>query len=206
MAEDADGRDAPGAPARVLIVDDHEVVAASLSQVLDHEPDLTVVGAAGTPEKPRAQLATESFRSVTELPATGVDPCHPVILTAHCDEAERRAAAGDTKHAADLLAPVLIGAHVDEGRFALLQEMLPALEAVADHGEITGDQVTGNYADAKDVLDSLERLGVSYADVVAVLEREGVDKFEKSWGELLTDVQEELTKAATDDSYVEEGK
>ena len=39
-----------------------------------------------------------------------------------------------------------------------------------------------------------------------VLEREGVDKFEKSWGELLTDVQEELTKAATDDSYVEEGK
>jgi hypothetical protein len=32
----------------------------------------------------------------------------------------------------DLLAPVLIGAHVDEGRFSLLQEMLPALEAVAD--------------------------------------------------------------------------
>ena len=80
------------------------------------------------------------------------------------------------------------------------------LEAVADHGDIHGDKVTGNYADAKDVLDSLERLGVSYADVVAVLEREGVDKFEKSWGELLTDVQEELTKAATDDSYVEEGK
>ena len=80
------------------------------------------------------------------------------------------------------------------------------LEAMADHGDIRGDQVTGNYADAKDVLDSLERLGVSYADVVAVLEREGVDKFEKAWGELLTDVQEELTKAARDDSYVEEGK
>ena len=69
-----------------------------------------------------------------------------------------------------------------------------------------GDQVTGNYADAKQVLDALERLGVSYADVADVLEREGVDKFEKSWGELLDDVQEELTKAATDDSYVEEGK
>src|SRR6478672_509649 len=41
------------------------------------------------------------------------------------------------------------------------------LEAVADHGDIRGDQVTGNYGDAKDVLDSLERLGVSYADVVA---------------------------------------
>ena len=36
----------------------------------------------------------------------------------------------------DLLAPVLIGAHVDEGRFSLLQEMLPALEAVADLPEV----------------------------------------------------------------------
>jgi two-component system, NarL family, response regulator DevR len=58
MAEER-GRDAPNAPARVLIVDDHEVLAASLSQVLDHEPDLTVVGAAGTLEEARAQLATE---------------------------------------------------------------------------------------------------------------------------------------------------
>jgi hypothetical protein len=66
-----------------------------------------------------AQLATESFRSVTELPATGVDPCHPVILTAHCDEAERRAASGDTKHAADLLAPVLDRRLLAHGRPAL---------------------------------------------------------------------------------------
>ena len=68
--------------------------------------------------------------------------------------------------------------------------------AVADHGEIAGDQVTGNYDDARNVLDALERLGVSYADVVAVLESEGVDKFERSWSELLADVQTELTKAA----------
>jgi transaldolase len=80
------------------------------------------------------------------------------------------------------------------------------LEAVADHGEVAGDAVTGHYAEAKAVLDSLERLGIPYAEVVEVLEREGVDKFEKSWGELLSDVQEELTKAASDDKYVEEGK
>jgi transaldolase len=80
------------------------------------------------------------------------------------------------------------------------------LEAVADHGVISGDQVTGHYDEARQVLDALERLGISYAEVVDVLEREGVDKFEKSWGELLSDVQEELTKAANDDSYVEEGK
>lgn len=32
----------------------------------------------------------------------------------------------------DLLAPVLIGAHIDIGRFALLRDMMPALEAVAE--------------------------------------------------------------------------
>jgi transaldolase len=70
------------------------------------------------------------------------------------------------------------------------------LDAVADHGEITGDTITSNYADAQKVLDDLEALGVSYNDVVHVLEVEGVDKFEKSWGELLTEAREDLEKAA----------
>jgi transaldolase len=70
------------------------------------------------------------------------------------------------------------------------------MQAVADHAQIVGDQVSGNYDDARNVLDSLERLGISYADVTAVLESEGVDKFAKSWAELLSDVQTELTKAA----------
>jgi len=69
--------------------------------------------------------------------------------------------------------------------------------AVADHGEIAGDQVTGHYDDARNLLDSLERLGVAYADVTALLETEGVDKFANSWAELKSSVQAELTKAAT---------
>jgi len=60
MTEQARGTDVLPEPARVLIVDDHEVLTASLAQVLDHEPDLTVVGAAGTLEKARALLATEA--------------------------------------------------------------------------------------------------------------------------------------------------
>lgn len=36
----------------------------------------------------------------------------------------------------DLLAPALIGAHIDSSRFALLREMLPALEIVADLPEV----------------------------------------------------------------------
>jgi transaldolase len=70
------------------------------------------------------------------------------------------------------------------------------LQAVADHGEITGDTVTGRYEESQQVLDALEGLGISYADVTALLEKEGVEKFEKAWGELLTGLQSELDKAA----------
>ena len=55
----------------------------------------------------RARRAAEGFRSVTDLATAGIDRCHPVILTARCDEAERCAAIGDTRQAAKLLAPVL---------------------------------------------------------------------------------------------------
>jgi hypothetical protein len=37
----------------------------------------------------------------------------------------------------DLLAPVLMGVHIDPGRFSLLREMMPALEAVADLPEVS---------------------------------------------------------------------
>ena len=39
------------------------------------------------------------------------------------------------------------------------------LDAVADHGEVTGDTIAGTYEDAGGVLDALEGLGISYADV-----------------------------------------
>jgi transaldolase len=70
------------------------------------------------------------------------------------------------------------------------------LNAVADHGEITGDSVSGNYADARARLDELAALGVSYDDVVQVLEDEGVRKFEAAWGELLESTKAELERLA----------
>ena len=38
------------------------------------------------------------------------------------------------------------------------------------------------------MLEGLERLGISYDDVVKVVEDEGVEKFEKSWQELIDTV------------------
>ena len=45
------------------------------------------------------------------------------------------------------------------------------------------------------MFDALERVGIDLTDVFLVLEDEGVDKFEKSWAELLETVQGQLDAA-----------
>jgi hypothetical protein len=58
--------------------------------------------------------------------AAGMDPGHPVILTARYDEAVRRAAAGATREAADLLEPVLDRSPLPHG-YAAVGEAHPLL-------------------------------------------------------------------------------
>ncbi|QZY30304.1 response regulator transcription factor [Nocardioides coralli] len=48
----------PGSPIRVLVVDDHEVLATSLAHALDAEPDLAAVGVSGTVEGAAALIRT----------------------------------------------------------------------------------------------------------------------------------------------------
>ena len=75
---------------------------------------------------------------------------------------------------------------------------LPSINAdIIDNGVVTGDTVTGEYASAEATLEALEALGVSYADVVELLERDGVAKFETSWTDLLAGVDAALIKART---------
>ncbi|MEO6529435.1 MAG: transaldolase [Specibacter sp.] len=69
------------------------------------------------------------------------------------------------------------------------------LDATFDHGVVTGDTITGTYAEANGVLNALEDLGISYNEVVALLESEGLEKFVASWKELLADVEGALTAA-----------
>ncbi|ELS58062.1 transaldolase [Streptomyces viridochromogenes] len=72
------------------------------------------------------------------------------------------------------------------------------LNATADHGEITGDTVTGGYAQARADLAAVEALGISYEEVVTRLEDEGVAKFEVAWQDLLDAVQKSLGSKGAD--------
>ncbi|HEY3528633.1 MAG TPA: transaldolase [Nocardioides sp.] len=69
------------------------------------------------------------------------------------------------------------------------------LHAVADHGEITGDQVRPNYSDAEATMNALADAGIDYDDVIEVLIKEGVEKFIKAWDELLGAVTTALEAA-----------
>ena len=69
------------------------------------------------------------------------------------------------------------------------------MEAFADHGEVRGDQVTPRYDEARQVMDRLAAAGIDYDDVIATLEREGVEKFVASWNDLVETVRTNLEGA-----------
>ncbi|MFL6060155.1 MAG: transaldolase [Marmoricola sp.] len=69
------------------------------------------------------------------------------------------------------------------------------MDAVADHGEVKGDQVRPFYADAHRTMEELGAAGIDYDDVIAVLIREGVEKFVKAWDGVLSGVGESLEQA-----------
>jgi transaldolase, mycobacterial type len=90
----------------------------------------------------------------------------------------------DTLYVTELLAPGVVNTMPEK-----------TLEATYDHAELRGDTVSGSYGEANQVLDALAAVGVSYDDVTAQLEKEGVEKFIVSWNELLDTVTAALEGA-----------
>jgi transaldolase len=80
----------------------------------------------------------------------------------------------DTLYVTELVAPNTVNTMPEK-----------TLDAVADHGVITGDTVTGRAAEAQEVFDKLDAIGIDLTDVFLTLENEGVEKFDKAWQELL---------------------
>ena len=69
------------------------------------------------------------------------------------------------------------------------------MAAVADHGVVTGDTISGTAAASQSLFDKHEETGIDLGDVFRHLEEDGVDKFEKSWEELLEATQDQLDAA-----------
>ncbi len=70
------------------------------------------------------------------------------------------------------------------------------LNALADHGVITGATADSGYDEARKVFADLSALGIEIDEVTDLLESEGVSKFMDSWSILLEGVQKQLDAEA----------
>jgi transaldolase len=66
---------------------------------------------------------------------------------------------------------------------------LETIEAFQDHGEVPGDTVLDGIDEARDLLVQLEKVGVSYDDIVETIEAEGVQKFADSFAQIIEEVR-----------------
>ncbi|TYB34596.1 transaldolase [Micromonospora sp. AP08] len=133
-----------------------------------------------------AKLAYERYSEVfssdrwKKLADAGAHPQRPLWASTSTKNPDYR----DVIYVEELIAP---------GTVNTMPE--PVIHAFADHGETRKDTITGSYDAARKVFTDLEAVGVDMADVIATLEREGVEKFEASWLELLDGVKKSLAEA-----------
>jgi transaldolase len=66
---------------------------------------------------------------------------------------------------------------------------LETIEAFQDHGKVPGDTVLEGIDEARDLFVQLEKVGVSYDDVVETIEAEGVQKFADSFDLIIEEVR-----------------
>jgi transaldolase len=136
-----------------------------------------------------AQLAYEHYEKVfgadrwQALAAAGAKPQRPLWASTGVKDPTY----DDTRYVIGLVAPGIVNTMPEA-----------TLDAVADHGQFTGDTVTPRYADAQQVFDRLAAIGVDYDDVVQSLEDEGVKKFEDSWTDLVSSVTDQLRAAGAE--------
>ena len=130
-----------------------------------------------------ARLAYQHYEAVfagdrwKALEASGAKPQRPLWASTGVKDPNY----SDTMYVTDLIAPGVVNTMPEA-----------TMQAVFDHGVVEGDSIRGHYVDAQKVLDDLKGVGIDYDDVVAVLETEGVDKFEDSWNQLIDAVKEQL--------------
>ncbi|MDR1998717.1 MAG: transaldolase [Frankiaceae bacterium] len=150
---------------------------------LDKLGSAEAAAARGTAAIANARLAYQRFEEAfsgprwAALEARGAHRQRPLWASTGVKDP----AYADTRYVTGLVAPDTVNTMPEA-----------TLDAVADHGTVAGDQVRAGYEEARAALAELARLGIDIDDVVAVLEEEGVAKFQDAWAQLLAGVAAQL--------------
>jgi transaldolase len=124
-----------------------------------------------------ARLAYAAYREVFEaepryavLRAAGARAQRPLWASTGV----KNTAYPDTMYVTELVAPNTVSTIPE-----------PTLEAVADHGAIVTDTMTGKETSAQEVFDRLTAVGIDLPNVFALLEHDGVAMFAASWARVI---------------------
>lgn len=133
-----------------------------------------------------AQLAYQLFEQEfakqdwKDLEKSGANRQRPLMASTGVKDPEL----SDTLYVAELIGKDLVNTMPEK-----------TLNAFFDHGVVAKDSISRDYPAARQVLDELSSVGVSYDEVVDLLEKEGIEKFSVSWNELLSTVDSALRAA-----------
>lgn len=169
----------------------HSVASFFVSRVdTEVDPRLAEIGSdeagrlQGEAALANARLAYAAYQEVfepgdrfRELAGQGARPQRPLWASTGVKNPEY----SDTLYVSELVAPNTVNT-------------MPGatMEAFADHGEVIRDSVIGRAEQSAAVFEDLRKVGIDLDDVFAQLEREGVEKFETAWTELLAATEEQL--------------
>jgi transaldolase len=134
-----------------------------------------------------AQLAYQRYEKAfatdrwQALAAAGARPQRPLWASTSTKNPDYR----DVVYVEELVAPGVVNTMPE-----------PVIHAFADHGEVKTGVVHASFPQAQQVMDRLAELGIDIDDVTDTLEREGVEKFEASWIELLKTVETQLGESS----------
>jgi transaldolase len=133
-----------------------------------------------------ARLAYQAFEDTltgprwTRLEAAGALPQRPLWASTGVKDPSY----DPTQYVVELVAPQTVNTMPET-----------TLHALADTKAVRGETIRGTYSAARAVLDRLARAGIDYDEVVDLLERDGLEKFQTSWADLLNAVAQALATA-----------
>ncbi|MFW0784970.1 transaldolase [Gordonia sp. CPCC 206044] len=172
----------------------HSVASFFVSRV-DTEIDKRL-DAIGTPEAlelrgkaglANARLAYQAYQEVFEvesrfpdLLAQGARPQRALWASTGTKNADYP----DTLYVSELVAPNTVNTMPGK-----------TMDAFADHGWVNTGSIVGLAQESQATFDAITAAGVDLTDVFALLEAEGVQKFEDAWNELLTATTDQLAAA-----------
>ncbi len=172
-------------------------VASFFISRVDTEVDsrLDAIGSAqaaalrGTAGIANARLAFDRYETMTSstrwqaLAAAGARPQRPLWASTGVKDP----AFDDTRYVVDLVAAGTVNTMPES-----------TMRAVADHAHLRGDTIRAGIGEARSTLERLGALGVDYDEVVTLLEKEGVAKFDTSWRALLEELDASLQQAGAE--------